>query len=78
MRYLKQHTARYWSFHIKDVVADRSSDTELGLGTVDLKAFLAAVPQLDQKPVIVEQEGGPDPLASAKRNLAHIRSIAPR
>ena len=38
----------------------------------------AAIPQLDQKPVIVEQEGGPDPLASAKRNLAHIRSIAPR
>ena len=78
MRYLKQHTARYWSFHIKDVVADRSSDTELGQGTVNLKAFLAAIPQLEQKPVIVEQEGGPDPLASAKRNLAHIRSIAPR
>ncbi|MBK7594364.1 MAG: hypothetical protein IPJ11_03720 [Gemmatimonadetes bacterium] len=60
------------------MVADRSSDTELGKGTVDLKTFLAAIPQLDQKPVMVEQEGGPDPMASAKRNAAYLRSIAPR
>jgi len=28
--YLQRYRDRYWSFHLKDVVADRSSDTELG------------------------------------------------
>ena len=32
MRYLERYKDRYWSFHLKDVVADRSHDTELGTG----------------------------------------------
>ena len=57
MRYLARYRDRYWSFHLKDVVADRSRDTELGSGVFDLKRFLAAVPALDRKPCYVEQEG---------------------
>jgi len=75
LQYLKRHTARYGSFHIKDVVADRSRDTELGQGIIDLRAFFAAIPDIDRKPCFVEQEGGPDPLASARRNLAFVRAL---
>jgi sugar phosphate isomerase/epimerase len=75
MAYLRRHTARYTSFHIKDVVADRSRDTELGQGIIDLRAFVAAIPDIDRKPCFVEQEGGPDPLASARRNLAFVRAL---
>src|SRR6185369_9653089 len=65
MRYLSQLRDRYWSFHIKDIVADKSHDIELGKGAVNLGAFLAAVPEIRRKPVYVEQEGSPDSLASA-------------
>ncbi len=75
MAYLRRHTVRYWSFHLKDVVADRSRDTELGQGIIDLPAFVQAIPEIDRKPCFVEQEGGPDPLASAGRNYRFVRSI---
>lgn len=75
LRYLKAHPSRYWSFHLKDVVADRSKDCELGQGVVDLRAFLAAIPGLERKPCFVEQEGGADPLASARRNLDYLRAL---
>lgn len=75
MAYLQRHAARYWSFHLKDVVADRSRDTELGQGILDLPAFLKAIPEIDRKPCFVEQEGGPDPMASAARNHRFIRAL---
>ena len=76
MRYLKAHGDRYWSFHVKDVVADGSRDTELGTGTLDIRAFLAAVSNIDQKPVVVEQEGSAAPLESAKRNQQFLRALS--
>ena len=75
MRYLARYRDRYWSFHLKDVVADRSRDTELGSGVFDLKRFLAAVPALDRKPCYVEQEGPTDELASARRNFEYARAL---
>jgi len=75
MNYLRAHQDRYWSFHVKDVVADGSKDCELGTGSIDLKAFLGAVEHPDQKPVVVEQEGSPAPLESAKRNQQYLRSL---
>lgn len=75
MRYLAQHRDRYWSFHIKDVVADRSHDVELGHGTVDLRQFLAAVPNLESKPAYVEQEEPTDSLASARQNFAFLSTL---
>src|SRR6266849_6579367 len=59
--YLQRYRERYWSFHLKDVVADHSSDTELGAGTVDFRRLLAAVPDIERKPCYVEQEGAADP-----------------
>ena len=76
MAYLAKYGARYHSFHIKDVVADRSHDTDLGTGIFDAKKFLAAVKELDGKPVYVEQEGSKDSLASAKRNLEYLRILS--
>jgi sugar phosphate isomerase/epimerase len=73
--YLQRYRDRYWSFHLKDVVADRSSDTELGAGTLDFRRLLAAVPDLDRKPCYVEQEGAADPLASARRNCEFLRKL---
>lgn len=75
MDFLSRHRAKCWSFHLKNVVADRSSDTELGKGTFDLRAFLAAVPDLAKKPCFVEQEGATDELVSAKENFAYVAGL---
>jgi sugar phosphate isomerase/epimerase len=75
MRYLERHRDRYWSFHIKDVVADRSKDTELGQGTVNFRRILAAIPDVQRKSVYVEQEGATDSLASARRNYQYLSTL---
>ncbi len=75
IRYLRQHLDRFWSFHIKDVVADNSRDTDLGTGTVDFRTLLGMVPDIDDKVCVVEQEGSAAPLESAKRNLQFMRTL---
>ena len=75
MQYLAKHRDRYWSFHLKDVVADHSTDTELGTGTFDFKRFLAAIPDLAKKPCYVEQENGRDELASARTDFEYLRTL---
>jgi sugar phosphate isomerase/epimerase len=75
MRYLERYRDRYWSFHIKDVVADRSRDTELGAGVLDLRRLIAAVPNIDEKPCYVEQEGSTESLASARRNFEYLKRL---
>jgi sugar phosphate isomerase/epimerase len=75
MAYLRAHTDRYWSFHIKDVVADRSHDTELGAGTLDFRALLAAIPEIQRKPAYIEQEGAADQLASARRDHDYLAAL---
>src|SRR2546422_4535759 len=73
--YLQRYRDRYWSFHLKDVVPDRSRDTELGTGTLDFRRLLAAVPDIDHKPCYVEQEGAADALASARRNCEFLSKL---
>jgi sugar phosphate isomerase/epimerase len=75
MRYLERYRDRYWSFHLKDTVADRSHDTELGTGIFDLKKFLAAVPALAGKPCYIEQENAKDELASARTNFRYASTL---
>lgn len=75
MAYLQRYRERYGTFHLKDVVADRSHDTELGAGTFDLKRFLAAVPAIKTKPCFVEQEGPKDELASARTNWNYVNAL---
>ncbi|HKE91911.1 MAG TPA: sugar phosphate isomerase/epimerase [Gemmatimonadales bacterium] len=75
MAYLEKYRERYWSFHIKDVVPDRSSDTDLGKGIFDFKKFLAAVPNLNEKPCYVEQEGATDELAAARNNCQYLKGL---
>jgi sugar phosphate isomerase/epimerase len=75
MAYLTKHPNWYWSFHLKDVVPDKSADTELGAGTVNLKKLLAAVPNLSSKPCYVEQEAPKDELASAKQNCSYLKKL---
>jgi sugar phosphate isomerase/epimerase len=75
MQYLAKHRERYWSFHLKDIVADRSTDTELGTGVFDFKRFLAAIPDLARKPCYVEQENGRDELASARTDFQYLRTL---
>ncbi len=76
MDFLSRYKDRIGSFHLKNVVADRSADTELGAGVFDLRAFLAAVPDLWKKPCFVEQEGAADELASAKANFEYLRGLS--
>jgi sugar phosphate isomerase/epimerase len=75
MTYFTRYRDRYFSFHIKDVVADRSHDTELGKGIVSIGTLLAAVPELDQKPLYVEQEDPTDEMASAQQNAAYLQKL---
>jgi sugar phosphate isomerase/epimerase len=75
MKYLQQHRNRYWSFHLKDVVADRKSDTELGTGTVNFKRLLSAIPNLSAKPCYVEQEAAKDELASARTDFNYLHTL---
>jgi sugar phosphate isomerase/epimerase len=75
MQYLARWKDRYWSFHLKDVVPDKSSDTDLGKGTFDFKKFLAAVPDLNQKPCYVEQEGPADELVAARNNYTFLHGL---
>ncbi|WP_411280805.1 sugar phosphate isomerase/epimerase family protein [Gemmatimonas sp.] len=76
MDYLSRYKDRIGSFHLKNVVADHTKDTELSTGTFDLRAFLAAVPDLAKKPCFVEQEGAADELASAKANFEYLRGLS--
>jgi sugar phosphate isomerase/epimerase len=75
MRYLERFRNRYWSFHIKDVVADRSKDTELGKGNVDFRRLLAAVPDIAHKPVYIEQEAWANSMASARMNYEYLSAL---
>lgn len=75
LRYLEMFRSRYWSFHIKDVVADHSKDTELGKGTVDFRRLLAAVPDISRKPTYVEQEAWADSMASARMNYRYLAAL---
>ncbi|MEP6621280.1 MAG: TIM barrel protein [bacterium] len=74
-RYLQRYADRYWSFHLKDVVADGTKDTELGAGTFDLKRFPGTVPSLLGKPCYVEQEGATDELASMRIDHDYLRNL---
>ena len=75
MAYLKRYGDRYWSFHLKDVVPDKSSDTEIGAGTVNFRQLLASIPNINAKPCYVEQEGAKDELASARQNCAYLKKV---
>ena len=75
MAYLAKYRERYWTFHLKDVVADRTHDTELGTGIFDLKRFLAAVRDIQSKPCYVEQEAPKDELASAALNWKYVKGL---
>src|SRR2546425_407056 len=78
MQYLQKYPDRFWSFHLKDAVADRSHDTGLGKGIFDFKRFLAAVPSLEQKPAYVEQEGATTPadeLDAARANFQYLHGL---
>lgn len=78
MQYLQKYPNRFRSFHLKDAVSDRSRDTRLGTGILDVKKFLAAVPALEQKVVHVEQETAEDAagdLADAKANCDYLRGL---
>jgi sugar phosphate isomerase/epimerase len=75
LRYLERYRDRYWSFHLKDVVPDRSHDTELGAGIVDLRRILAGIPNIAAKPCYVEQEGPADALASVKLDYEYLRKL---
>lgn len=75
LEYLNRYRDRYWTFHVKDVVADHSHDTELGAGVLDLKALLGAIPNIDDKPCYVEQESPRDEMAAARANYRFLSGV---
>jgi len=75
MQYLQKYPDRFWTFHLKDTVADRSSDTRLGSGIFDFKRFLAAVPALNSKPCYIEDETPSDELGAARSNFQYLQGL---
>lgn len=75
MEYLARYRDSYYSFHLKDVVADRSKDTQLGTGIFDFKRFLEMVPALDSKPTYVEHESAADEMNAARKDFAYLRDL---
>jgi sugar phosphate isomerase/epimerase len=75
MEYLQRYRNRYWSFHVKDVVDDGSHDTELGAGRVNIRALLAAIPDVQKKPCYVEQESPKDELASVRQDYNFLKRL---
>src|SRR6185312_11181344 len=73
--YLRKYYDRYWSFHVKDVVQDGTHDTELGAGRMNLRALLAAIPDVQKKPCYVEQENPADELVSARQNYKYLKQL---
>ncbi len=73
--YFERYRDRIVSFHLKDVVADRSRDTELGTGAFDFKHFLGGISDIDDKPCYVEQETPADEMESARKNIAFLRAL---
>ena len=74
-QYLQKYPDRFWSFHLKDTVADRSGDTRLGAGIFDFKRFLAAVPALSGKPCYIEDENAADELAAARTDYQYLQGL---
>ena len=75
LAYLDAYPDRYWSVHLKDIVPDRTHDTDLGLGNVPLARILARVADINSKPCYVEQEGSRDPMASAAKDFAYLKAL---
>jgi sugar phosphate isomerase/epimerase len=75
--YLRRYGRRYWSFHIKDVPAlGATRDTELGTGTLDFPALLAAIPDIDRRHLFVEQETYPGaPIDSVRRDYHYLAGL---
>jgi sugar phosphate isomerase/epimerase len=75
MAYFAKYGNRYWSFHLKDAVADHSKDTGLGQGVFDFKKFLGQVPNLEQKPAYIEHESPADDIAAARQNFNYLKGL---
>jgi sugar phosphate isomerase/epimerase len=75
IKYLEKYRDRYWSFHVKDVVAGGAKDTELGKGVVDIKGALARIPDINSKAVYVEQEAWADSIESARMNFQYLAAL---
>jgi sugar phosphate isomerase/epimerase len=75
--YMRRYSARYWSFHIKDVPRlGAEHDVELGTGVIDFRRLLASIEDIDHKLLFVEQESYPGtPLDSVRRDHAYIAAL---
>ena len=77
LEYVEKYKSRYWLFHIKDVAGlGAKSDTELGKGGINFKQLLAAIDNIDEKFLFVEQETYPGlPVDSLRRDYAYISTL---
>jgi sugar phosphate isomerase/epimerase len=77
MDLMKRYGDRYYTFHIKDAVKLHAEhDTELGKGTVNLRAILAKVKHPDDKYFYVEQETYTGtPLEAVQRDYAYLSKL---
>lgn len=76
--FLERYAGRTPLLHVKDVHKNGSEweTVELGSGEVPLGATLAKAPAAGVEWLLIEQDHSPNPIASAKQNIAWLKSMA--
>ena len=72
LAFYRANRDRVTHLHLKDLAPDGAM-ADVGAGTIDFAALLAAIPQAH---LVVEHDDAPDPFASIAASLAHLRAIS--
>jgi sugar phosphate isomerase/epimerase len=70
--YLKAHKSRFRLVHLKDMAPD-GSITEIGNGTIDFGAIIAAATAGGVRHFFVEYDNPSDPIKTIKTSIAYLR-----
>jgi sugar phosphate isomerase/epimerase len=75
LQYFRQHPGRFPLAHLKDMDG-AGNMVDVGSGNIDFGAILRAADQAGLRHAFVEHDSPEDPLATARRSLEHLRSLA--
>lgn len=70
-----EHPGRFPLWHVKDIMADRKTITEVGNGVVDFKRAFAAAKTAGLKYFFVEQDMAPDPVNNITTSITNLKKI---
>lgn len=71
----KEQPGRFPLWHVKDIMADKKTITEVGNGVVDFKKAFAAAKTAGLKYFFVEQDMAADPIANITTSYTNLKKI---